>query len=84
MNISFTTSAELDKAIQHLLAYDRLHGANISLTPQQYLEAELQAKLADLEGKAEVVRKQYVDETTKQLDAAKMADLATYIHGLLN
>lgn len=84
MNIAFTTSAKLDKAISHLLAYDRLHGANENITPQQYLEAELAGKLAELEEKAEKVRKLYVDETTKQLDATKMADLAAYIYGLLN
>ena len=84
MNISFTTSAGLDKAIAHLLAYDRLHGANANITPQAYLEAELTSKLAELETKAEKVRKLYVDETTKQLDATKMSDLAAYIYGLLN
>lgn len=84
MDITITLSTDQERAISHILAYNRLHGANETTTVAQYVTTELNAAVVSMATTAEKVRKQYIDETTEQLDPTQVADLAEFIYNQLN
>lgn len=84
MTITIETTAELDRAISHLLAYDNFKDVNVGMTPNDYLMAELNSKLSDLISKAVGIRKIYVSEVSATLSADKFATLAEQVYVLAN
>lgn len=84
MDITITISPEQERAINHILAYNRIHGADVESTAESYVTAELENKVQQLTLLAEEKRKKYIEEVYPQLNPTKIADLAEYVFGLLN
>lgn len=84
MDIIISISAEAERAVNHILAYNRLHGADLNTTAQQYIQAELENKVNHLLSMAAEKRRLYIQETFSQLSGEQIANVAEYIYGITN
>jgi hypothetical protein len=75
MELTINISDEVMAAVKMLLSNSHIHGSNLDMDVEKYIEAEIQSRLNDLVGRSEKTRLVYLEKVMKYLPAAKQISL---------